>query len=88
MPKVITLEKAADGSYVAPKNAKVEEYEEPKISMLDEMAQYERTVVMPEYRKRHKTHKFIVDNGQKASEFLYGVNKTVKLLMLVKKLIK
>lgn len=94
MPKVITLEKAADGSYVAPKNAIVEEIIEPEVkerNFLDEMAQFEKTVVMPkQYGRRSKkeVHEFIVKNGTRTAEFLDGVNKTVKMMLIFKKLLK
>ena len=88
MPKVITLEKAADGSYTVPENPIVEEVKE---EIVDDPFLFEKTVVMPETKQcksNKKVHKFIVENGQNASEFLDGVNKTFKLLMAIKKMTK
>lgn len=88
MPKVITLEKAADGSYEAPKNPIVEEIEAEK-SYNGEL--FEKTVIIkPENRKRksRNAHEFIVRHGGNASEFLYGVNRTIQVFQLLKKYIK
>lgn len=93
-PKVITLEKAADGSYVVPNNPIVEEVEDVKEEPI-----LEKTVAgFENYQKRRKisrksnknknVHEFIVNNGTKASDFLDGMQKTIKIFNLAKKLIK
>lgn len=92
MPKVITLERAADGTYVVPDN--------PVVESVDEETEAEKTVrgyetycreainAKRKTSKNKKTHEFIVNNGEKTANFLSGVQKTVKILMLAKKFMR
>lgn len=92
MPKVITLERAADGTYVVPDKPVVEEVKENPIPEKTVLG-YDIPHQYPTKRKRKqnknkKVHEFIVNNGEKTVDFLEGVQKTVKILMLAKKFIK
>jgi hypothetical protein len=98
-PKVITLEKAADGTYVVPEkpvieteetiaqHIKTEEILEKSVPGYDEyQSGYRKS--KRKVRKTKHVHEFIVNNGTKASEFLDGVQKTIKIINVASKLIK
>jgi hypothetical protein len=93
MTKIITLEKGDDGVYTA--TGKVEEAikEEPKVYKVQEVKrqQPKRRRKNPIYDEQFETedvHKFIAKNGDKASEFLKGVQTSVNAFNLIKKMIK
>lgn len=92
MPKVITLEKAADGSYYVPDNPVVEI--EPDVETKAVQAEpeiLERRVCKRPARRRKENkevHEFIVKHGENMTQFLDGVQKTLKLYKIIKRTLR
>ena len=96
MTKIITLEKGNDGVYVSsgiaeedtpkeePKIFKMPEYEPPKAIKIKK----KKTKQYTEGIEQIEVHRFIANHGDKAGEFLKGVETSVKAFNLLKKLMK
>jgi tripartite-type tricarboxylate transporter receptor subunit TctC len=97
--KIITLEKGNDGVYTS--TGEVEEQQEIRQEIRQESKQEIRKV--PERRQTRSrkhvrqnpmsitnedVHRFIAKNGDKASEFMRGLETSVKAFNLIKKMMK
>jgi len=100
MTKIITLEKGDDGVYVTSGvveevKPEVKQEESINVERVKEQLSAAQKQILAEHKRlaknrkaNLKAHKFIADHGDKASEFLKGIQTSVTIFNSIKKLMK